>query len=82
MSVRHPWDRAALACDAERAKAVHFVELASAPASALRPFREVRSRRGYDVFHGAGTLVVIDATAPEAVPDCSSLVRTSCWVPS
>jgi nitroreductase len=76
-----PWafgilqDRAALASYAERAKAVYFVEpavgeLASAPASALRQLREVLSRPGYDVFHGAGTLVVIYATAPEAVPDC------------
>jgi nitroreductase len=76
-----PWafgliqDRSELARYAERAKAAYFVEppvgeLASAPSSSLQQLREILSAPGYDVFHGAGTLVVIYANGSDAIPDC------------
>lgn len=76
-----PWafgvirDRACLESYADRAKAIYLTdppvaELAATPAPVLRHLREVLSQPGYDVFHGASTLITIYATAPGGVPDC------------
>ncbi|HEY5011890.1 MAG TPA: nitroreductase family protein [Acidimicrobiia bacterium] len=76
-----PWafgvirDRSLLARYAERAKAIYFTdppvaELAATPEPVLRHLREVLSQPGYDVFHGASTLITIYATAPGDVSDC------------
>ncbi len=45
-------------------------ELAATPEPVLRHLRELLSQPGYDVFHGANTLVTIYATAPGDVSDC------------
>jgi Nitroreductase len=76
-----PWtfgiirDRSLLDRYAERAKAIYLTdppiaELAGTPASALQVLRTVLSQPGYDVFHGASTLITIYATAPGDVADC------------
>ncbi len=76
-----PWefgiirDRSLLDRYAERAKAIYLAdppvaELAVTPEPVLRQLREVLCQPGYDVFHGAGTLITMYATAPGDVPDC------------
>ena len=76
-----PWafgiirDRSLLDRYAERAKAIYLTdppvaELAATPVPVLQHLREVLSQPGYDVFHGASTLITIYATAPGDVPDC------------
>jgi nitroreductase len=76
-----PWafgiirDRSLLDRYAERAKAIYLTdppvtELAATPEPVLRHLREVLCQPGYDVFHGASTLITIYATAPDDVPDC------------
>jgi nitroreductase len=76
-----PWafgvirDRSLLDRYAERAKAIYLTdppvaELAATPKSTLRHLREVLSQPGYDVFHGANTLITIYATGVNDVPDC------------
>jgi nitroreductase len=76
-----PWafgiirDRSLLARYAELAKAIYLTdppvsELAATPEPVLRHLRELLSQSGYDVFHGASTLITIYATTPNDVPDC------------
>jgi nitroreductase len=76
-----PWafgvirDRSLLERYAGRAKAIYLTdppvtELAATPEPVLRQLRELLSQPGYNVFHGANTLVTIYATAPGDVPDC------------
>jgi nitroreductase len=76
-----PWafgvirDHALLDRYAARAKAIYLTDppvadLASTPEPVLRHLRALMSEPGYDVFHGAGTLITIYATAPGGVPDC------------
>jgi nitroreductase len=60
---------------AGRAKAMYLTDppvadLASTPEAVLGHLRELMSEPDYDVFHGAGTLITIYATAPGGVPDC------------
>jgi nitroreductase len=60
---------------AARAKAIYLTdppvaELASTSEQLLAHLRELLSEPGYDVFHGAGTLITIYAMAPGGVPDC------------
>jgi nitroreductase len=76
-----PWafgiirDRSLLERYAERAKAIYLTdppvgELAATPEHVLGHLRELLSQPGYDVFHGASTLVTIYAATPGDVPDC------------
>lgn len=76
-----PWafgiirDRSLLERYAERAKAIYLTdppagELSATPAPVLQHLRELLSQPGYDVFHGASTLITIYATAAGDVPDC------------
>jgi nitroreductase len=76
-----PWafgiirDRSLLDGYADRVKAIYLTdppvaELADTPKLVLGHLREVLSQPGYDVFHGASTLITIYATAPGDVPDC------------
>ncbi|MGZ6954879.1 MAG: nitroreductase family protein [Acidimicrobiia bacterium] len=76
-----PWafgivrDRALLDRYAARVQAMYVAdppvaEFAAMPASVLGHLRELVSRPGYDVFHGAPVLITIYATAPGDVPDC------------
>jgi nitroreductase len=76
-----PWafgvirDRSVLKLYAERAKAIYLTdppiaELAATPEPVLRHLRKLLSQPGYDMFHGATTLITIYATAPGGVPDC------------
>ena len=72
---------------AERTKRLYLAEpppaaLANIPRTVLRHFRDLFASPAYDVFHGAGTLVVIYAVAAEGVPDCylaaENLMLTAC----
>jgi len=76
-----PWafgiirDRALLERYAERAGAMYLAdpptgEVAATPEPVLRQLRQVVSQPGYDVFHGAGTLMTIYATSRDDVADC------------
>jgi len=76
-----PWtfgvirDRALLARYAESAKAMYLAdppvsEIAATAEPTLQHLREVLSQPGYDVFHGASTLVTIYANTARDVPDC------------
>ena len=60
---------------ADRAKAIYLTdppvaELAATPEPVLQHLRELLSQPGYDVFHGASTLITIYATTSGGVPDC------------
>jgi len=60
---------------AERAKAIYLADprvgdLAATPEPALRQLREVLAQPGYDVFHGASTLITLYATGVHDVPEC------------
>jgi nitroreductase len=76
-----PWafgiirDRTLLHGYAERAKAIYLTgppvgELAGTNEPVLRFLREMLSEPGYDMFHGAGTLITIYATTSDGVSDC------------
>ena len=76
-----PWsfgivrDRSLLDRYAEGAKTVYFAdppvaELRSVPEPVLQQLRGVLAEPGYDVFHGASTLITIYANGPSDVPDC------------
>jgi nitroreductase len=76
-----PWafgiirDRSLLERYAERAKKLYLTDppvadIAATPEPILRHLREVLSQPGYDVFHGASTLITIYATTRDDVPDC------------
>lgn len=60
---------------ADLAKAIYLTEppipeIAATPRAVLEQLRAVLSQPGYDLFHGAGTLITIYATTPADVPDC------------
>jgi len=68
-------DRSLLDRYAERAKAIYLADppvgdLAATPEPALRHLREVLAQPGYDVFHGASTLITLYATGVHDVPEC------------
>ena len=76
-----PWafavvqDRERLRRYAERTRQLYLADpapaaLAGVPPPVLRHFRQLFASPAYDVFHGAGTLIVICAEAPDSVPDC------------
>jgi nitroreductase len=76
-----PWafgiirDRALLARYGELSKAIYLTdppvaELTAMPEPVLRHLRELVSQPGYDLFHGASTLVTIYATTAAGVSDC------------
>lgn len=76
-----PWafgivrNRALLHRYSELAKAIYLAdppvpELPAMPELVLRHLRELVSQPGYDLFHGASTLVTIYATTIAGVADC------------
>jgi nitroreductase len=76
-----PWsfgvirDRALLERYADLATAIYLTEppipeIAATPRAVLEHLRGVLAQPGYELFHGAGTLITIYATTPADIPDC------------